>query len=67
MRNAAEMFFFDPNPTTAKKAWPSSTCLLYGDHLSADDVRLGAELCEPAQAGQEEAHVHVENGQGRIL
>ncbi len=29
-RNAAEMFSFDPNPTTARKAWSSSTCLLYG-------------------------------------
>ncbi len=24
------MFSFDPNPTTARKAWSSSTCLLYG-------------------------------------
>ena len=30
MRNAAEMFSFDPNPTSAKNAWASSTCLLYG-------------------------------------
>jgi hypothetical protein len=30
MRNAAKMFSFDPNPTTARKAWSSSTCLLYG-------------------------------------
>ncbi len=29
MRNAATMFTFDPNPTTARKAWSSSTCLLY--------------------------------------
>jgi hypothetical protein len=29
MRNAAKMFSFDPNPTTARKAWSSSTCLLY--------------------------------------
>ncbi len=29
MRNAAEMFFFGPNPTQAKNAWASSTCLLY--------------------------------------
>jgi hypothetical protein len=29
MHSAAEMFSFDPNPTTAKNAWPSSTCLLY--------------------------------------
>ena len=29
MRNAAEMFSFDPNPTRAKNAWSSSTCLLY--------------------------------------
>ncbi len=29
MQSAAEMFSFDPNPTTAKNAWPSSTCLLY--------------------------------------
>jgi hypothetical protein len=30
MRTAAEMFSFDPNPTRAKNAWSSSTCLLYG-------------------------------------
>jgi hypothetical protein len=30
MRNAAELFSFDPNPTRAKNAWSSSTCLLYG-------------------------------------
>ncbi len=30
MRNAAEMFSFDPNPRRAKNAWSSSTCLLYG-------------------------------------
>jgi hypothetical protein len=24
------MFSFDPNPTRAKNAWASSTCLLYG-------------------------------------
>ncbi len=29
MRNAAEMFSFDPNQTIAKNAWSSSTCLLY--------------------------------------
>jgi hypothetical protein len=29
MRNAVKMFSFDPNPTTARKAWSSSTCLLY--------------------------------------
>ena len=29
MRNAAKMFSFDPNPTTARKAWSSSICLLY--------------------------------------
>jgi hypothetical protein len=28
--NTAEMFSFGPNPTRAKKAWSSSTCLLYG-------------------------------------
>ncbi len=27
--SAAEMFSFVPNPTRAKNAWPSSTCLLY--------------------------------------
>jgi hypothetical protein len=27
--NTAEMFSFGPNPTRAKKAWSSSTCLLY--------------------------------------
>ncbi len=27
--SAAEMFSFDPIPTRAKNAWPSSTCLLY--------------------------------------
>ncbi len=31
MRNAAEMFSLDPNPTRAKNAWASSTCLLYGE------------------------------------
>ncbi len=30
MRNAEGMFFFGPNPTRAKNAWSSSTCLLYG-------------------------------------
>jgi len=30
MRNAAEMLSFDPNQTSAKNAWSSSTCLLYG-------------------------------------
>jgi hypothetical protein len=30
LRNAAEMFSFDLNPTIARKAWSSSTCLLYG-------------------------------------
>jgi hypothetical protein len=35
MRNAPEMFSFDPNPTRAKNAWSSSTCLLYGaDYLT---------------------------------
>jgi hypothetical protein len=29
MRNAAEMFSLDTNPTRAKNAWSSSTCLLY--------------------------------------
>ncbi len=29
MHSAAEIISFDPNPTTAKKAWPSSSCLLY--------------------------------------
>ncbi len=29
MRNAEEMFSFGPNPTRAKNAWSSSTCLLY--------------------------------------
>jgi hypothetical protein len=35
MRNTAEMFSFDPNPPTTKKAWSSrsSTCLLYGYSL----------------------------------
>jgi hypothetical protein len=28
--NTAEMFSCGPNPTRAKNAWPSSTCLLYG-------------------------------------
>ncbi len=28
--NAADIFSFDPIPTRAKKAWSSSTCLLYG-------------------------------------
>ncbi len=30
IRNAAKMFSFDPIPTRTKKAWSSSTCLLYG-------------------------------------
>ncbi len=30
MRSAAKMFPFDPNPTRAKNAWSSYTCLLYG-------------------------------------
>ncbi len=29
MCNTAKMFFFGPNPTREKKAWSSSTCLLY--------------------------------------
>ncbi len=29
MRNAEEMFSSGPNPTRAKHAWSSSTCLLY--------------------------------------
>ncbi len=29
MQNAAEMFSFVPNPTRARNAWSSSTCLLY--------------------------------------
>jgi hypothetical protein len=33
MRNAAEMFSFDPNPTRAKNAWSSSTCLLYVERV----------------------------------
>ncbi len=33
--NTAEMFSFGPNQTRAKKAWSSSTCLLY-----APDVRI---------------------------
>ena len=28
--NTAELFSFGPSPTRAKKAWSSSTCLLYG-------------------------------------
>jgi hypothetical protein len=28
--NTAKMFSFGPNPTREKKAWSSSTCLLYG-------------------------------------
>jgi hypothetical protein len=28
--NTAEMCSFGPNPTRAKNAWSSSTCLLYG-------------------------------------
>jgi hypothetical protein len=27
--NTAKMFSFGPNPTREKKAWSSSTCLLY--------------------------------------
>ena len=30
IRNAAKMFSFGPIPTRTKKAWSSSTCLLYG-------------------------------------
>jgi len=29
IRNAAKMFSFGPIPTRTKKAWSSSTCLLY--------------------------------------
>ncbi len=36
-------------------------------YLPADNVRLGAQLGQPAQAGQEEADIDVEDGQGRIL
>jgi hypothetical protein len=36
MGNATEMFYFDSNLTTAKKAWPSSTCLLYGSLLKEE-------------------------------
>ncbi len=34
IRNAAKMFSFDPIPTRTKKAWSSSTCLLYDLHRS---------------------------------
>ncbi len=36
-RNAAEMFPVDPNPTTERKAWSSSTCLLYATHAGVGD------------------------------
>jgi hypothetical protein len=42
----------------------TSTTLLY---LSTDDIGLGAQLSQPAQAGEEEADVDVEDGQRRIL
>jgi hypothetical protein len=32
MQNAAEMFSFVPNPTRAKNAWSSPTCLLYASY-----------------------------------
>ncbi len=45
MRNTAEIFSFDPNPTRAKNAWSSSTCLLYGSPLRAPQYcRIEATL-----------------------
>jgi hypothetical protein len=35
--------------------------------LSTDDIGLCAQLRQPAQASQEEAHVDVKDGQSRIL
>jgi hypothetical protein len=49
MRNAAEMFSFDPNPTTAKNAWPSSTCLLYGTVLDTTPPALTNRTRQPLQ------------------
>jgi hypothetical protein len=46
MRNAAEMFSFDPNPTRAKNAWSSSTCLLYVCHRPKENAKsIFAILC----------------------
>ncbi len=53
MRNAAKMFSFDPNPTTARKAWSSSTCLLY----DPDDPRR--ELLRGLRIGPETIEVKV--------
>jgi hypothetical protein len=35
--NTAEMFSFGPNPTIAKKAWSSSTCLLYVESVEESE------------------------------
>jgi hypothetical protein len=37
------MFFFDPNPTIAKNAWASSTCLLYGGVEEGESEKEGVE------------------------
>ncbi len=43
MCNTAKMFSFGPNPTREKKAWSSSTCLLYV--CSADMSRCCTGSC----------------------
>jgi hypothetical protein len=48
MRNAAKMFSFDPNPTTARKAWSSSTCLLYGWEDFSREVSSSRNICSYA-------------------
>jgi hypothetical protein len=44
MRNAAEMFSFDPNPTRAKNAWSSSTCLLYVANISLISTKQAVDF-----------------------
>jgi hypothetical protein len=45
MRNAAELFSFDPNPTRAKNAWSSSTCLLYASNHLPSACCLSLSVC----------------------
>jgi hypothetical protein len=40
IRNAAKMFSFDPIPTRTKKAWSSSTCLLYGKTIHVEEYQF---------------------------
>ncbi len=45
IRNAAKMFSFDPIPTRTKKAWSSSTCLLYASQYLVHYRDHTGQLC----------------------